>query len=198
MTNNYDELFKIETGNQGSIKAKSKHDSPYEATPYSFLARLFDELPLTKEDRLVDFGSGKGRLLFYLHDRFRLRVTGVEKSEELHQIARKNKDIYCKERKGARQQINLINQSAENYNLRKEDNIFYFFNPFSLTIFKQVITNILSSAQQYNRPIRLIFYYPRQKYIDYLIDTPFRLEQEILIPGLSRINPQERFLIYKL
>lgn len=193
MTKNYDEILKIETGNKGSFPVQDQDDSPYEATPYSFLESLFSELPLSSTDGLVDYGSGKGRLLFFIHYRFHAKAVGVEKNQELHKIAEENKAIY-----NDRARIKLINISAENYQPTKSDTHFYFFNPFSLDILKKVITNILSSAKDHPRPIKLIFYYPRQKYIDYLLDTPFVLYKEILIPGLSRMNPDERFLIYKL
>lgn len=193
MTKNYDQLLKIETSNSGSFRATDQDDSPYEATPYSFLEILFSEIPLEKTDALVDYGSGKGRLLFYLHHKFQVKVTGVEKNTELHKIAKRNKKQYKDT-----SDIRLINSSAEDYKVRKTDKYFYFFNPFSLNIFKQVIRNILNSAENHPRPIKLIFYYPRQKYIDHLRDTPLVLEREILIPGLSRLNPEERFLLYKL
>src|SRR5699024_4382438 len=146
---------------------------------------------------LVDYGSGKGRLLFYAHHRFHMKVIGVEKDRHLHEIAKKNKAIYGESHPKGKSEIILLNQSAEDYEVHREDTIFYFFNPFSLSVFDQVLQKIQASRKQDERDLTLIFYYPRQKYIDYLLDTAFEIDKEILIPGLSRLNPDERLLVYR-
>ena len=46
------------------------HCHRYEPTPYRVLEVLFDAFPLTKEDVLLDYGSGLGRLAFYSAARF--------------------------------------------------------------------------------------------------------------------------------
>lgn len=196
--NNLDEKFQIETGNRGASKKRADGDHHYEATPYPFINALFNEYELDEGTHFVDFGSGKGRLLFYVHHRFHCRVKGVEKDEQLHKIALKNRKAYVEQSGTLENEILLFNQGAENYQVHDEDNVFYFFNPFSLLIFNEVVQNILTSWQNNRRQIQLIFYYPREKYLNALKKTSFTLEREVLIPGISRMNKEERFLIYTL
>lgn len=49
---------------------------------------------LTKHDRLVDFGCGKGRVLFYVNQRFQCEVCGIEVDEELYELALDNRAYY--------------------------------------------------------------------------------------------------------
>lgn len=193
---NLDEIYLINTGNRG-IVGQENALHPYEATPYSFLHILFREVSLKKEDCFVDFGSGRGRLLFYVHERFGICVTGVEKNLQLHKDACNNQKILSKSMPKVKTHIQLKNISAEKYKVQCKDNVFYFFNPFSLKVFKKVIDNIKKSIIDYEREVTLIFYYPWKKYIEYLKETSFHFEREILIPGISSINNQERFLIFK-
>src|SRR5690625_2160134 len=196
--NKLDEKFQIETGNRGVSKKRADGDHHYEATPYPFINALFNEYELDEGTHFVDFGSGKGRVLFYVHHRFHCRVKGVEKDKELHKIALKNRDIYAEQKEIREDEILLFNEGAENYQIHDEDNVFYFFNPFSLLIFNQVMQNILRSWKENPRRIQLTFYYPREKYLNALKETSFTLEREVLIPGISRMNEEERFLLYTL
>src|SRR5690625_3631562 len=50
----------------------------YEATPYKALDELFKFYKLEQSDRVVDVGCGRGRVPFYIHNRFKIPVTGVE------------------------------------------------------------------------------------------------------------------------
>lgn len=198
MSKNFDRKLHIETGNQGVHKVRQEGDFHYEATPYPFLDALFSEHTLKRTDQIVDFGSGKGRVLFYIYEHFGNVVTGVEKDNVLHEAAIVNKNSYVKQNKKGQDNIKLIFSSAEKYVIQPKDNVFYFFNPFSLETLKQVLENILRSARDYKRKIDVIFYYPRPEYVDYLGETPFTLYKEVMIPGISTINKEERFLIYRL
>lgn len=74
----YDHLLGIETTGTQDWSLHLAQYHPYEATPYQALDALFHEYEWTNKDRLVDYGCGKGRLLFYLHHRFGLSGTGIE------------------------------------------------------------------------------------------------------------------------
>lgn len=198
MNKDYDNLLYIKTGNTGVRPEKSLHYHHYEATPYSIIHTLFETYELQNYDRFVDFGSGKGRLLFYVHNLFGTSVTGVEMNEHLHKKTKENKKKYLKHasKKG---DILLECCLAEEYEVKETDNVFYFFNPFSIQIFMKVINNILKSVEQHPREIDIILYYPSSVYIQYLErSTSFKLLQEVQVPGLYKINENERFLIYRL
>ena len=86
---------------------------------------------------------------------------------------------------------------AEHYEIQPEENKFYFFNPFSIKIFRQVVNNILESVKENPRTVDLIIYYPTAQYKQFLKkDTPFQLINKVKIPGT--IDRREKFLIYRL
>lgn len=193
-----DEQLNICTaGNQAGFP-DSLHHNRYEPTPYALLDILFSEYRLAPEDRLVDFGCGKGRLNFYVHHRFGAGTVGVEMDETFYQEALENRMRYEKKRKTAKGKVGFSNCLAEEYNIELKDNRFYFFNPFSVQIFMSTVNNILKSVEQSPRPVDLILFYPSDDYIDYLENrTLFELVQEIPLPGVER-NLRERVLIYRL
>jgi SAM-dependent methyltransferase len=195
----YDELLNIETGERQVRFYKSFHYHPYEPTPYSVLEILFNEYELNKDDHLVDFGCGKGRLNFYVHNRFQAKVIGVEMNELFFKNAIDNLDSYKKKRKVKEEDITFQCCLAEEYPIGEAENKFYFFNPFSVEIFRKVVQQILQSKEKVNRGIDLILYYSSYEYLYFLeIETLFQLKQEVMIPNLSKRNPYERFLIYHL
>ena len=76
----------------------------------------------------------------------------------------------------------------------------YFFNPFSLEILQKVIHRILESYYENPREIKLLFYYPSDEYISYLMTVDeFMFEDEIdcrdLFPGN---DTRERIVIFGL
>ena len=67
------------------------------------------------------------------------------------------------------------------------DNRFYFFNPFSVQVFMNVVNNILLSVEAVEREMDIILYYPSEDYIFFLENqTAFELKREIRLPGLMR------------
>src|SRR5699024_10596523 len=85
---------------------------------------------------------------------------------------------------------------AENYLIQPEDNLFYFFNPFSLTIFKKIVANILKSVKDNPRTVEIIFYYPLEGFVYFLQkETPFELTTQINVPGIH--GEHGKFAIFR-
>jgi SAM-dependent methyltransferase len=195
----YDDLLNIKTEGEQKGFNESYHYHRYEPTPYKALAFLFKQYTLNSSDRVVDFGSGKGRLNFYINNLFNATVVGVEMNEKYVQEAIENRKNYCKKLRKSEEKIHFYCGLAQDYQINSFDNRFYFFNPFSIKIFIMIINNILLSVEQANRPIEIILYYSSDDYIYFLENqTAFELKREILLPGLHEQNPNERFLIYRL
>ena len=195
----YDKLLNIHTVGEQKIFNRSSHYHRYEPTPYSSLELLFHEYPLKESDSIVDFGCGKGSLNFFIHYMFNSSVTGIEMNKTFYQEAVNNLNSYRKKRKTPHEKILFSRCLAEEYPIASANNIFYFFNPFSIQIFMKVINHILLSVEETPRDITLILYFASDDYIFYLEnDTPFQLSKEIRLPGLYEHVPYERFLIYKL
>ncbi|MFA1819314.1 class I SAM-dependent methyltransferase [Virgibacillus oceani] len=195
----YDKLLHIKTGQDKKlVYADSFHYNPYEPTPYSALEALSQHYEFTEDDRVIDFGSGKGRLPFYIHHFHQSSVIGVEMDETIFGRALgnlKNYDRYTEEKTHT---IEFICCLAEEYIIDPKDNCFYFFNPFSLEIFMKVVGNILRSIEKVERSVDLILYYPNGNYIYHLENnTLFELVKEIKLEDYER-NPDERMLFYRL
>ena len=195
----YEEKLNIQTIGKKNEVNDSTYYHPYEPTPYSALEELCKHYKVTERDRLVDFGCGKGRLIFYLNYLFDAYVTGVEMNEVFYSDALINKERYLNKLKRKENRIQIVCCKAEQYEIQSKDNRFYFFNPFSIQIFMKVINNILHSVENTNREIDIILYYANDEYRFFLeYQTMFQLINEIEIPNLYEKNSYERFLIYRL
>ncbi len=196
--NHYEKLLNIKTGQDMKKLHPITHYHPYEPTPYSALEELFKHYEVKKDDQIVDFGCGKGRLNFFIHYFYGANVTGIELDEIFYQDAVENRERYFDKNKKKSSSIQFHCCLAEEYSINGLDNRFYFFNPFSVHIFKKIIHNILSSLETDPRDMEVVLYYPSEDYIHFLENqTVFELKQEILLPDEYPKNQNERFLIYR-
>lgn len=195
----YDKLLNINTIGNQNWKNTSTHNHPYEPTLYIALEELFEDYNLSKDDYIVDFGCGMGRLIFYINYYFKSYVTGVEINERYYEEALINKINYVKKNKKSEDKINFECNLAQQYEISTLDNKFYFFNPFSIQIFSKVIDNILESYEENMREMDIIMYYPSAEYLDFLdYKTPFILNKEIYLKDLYEKDDKEKFVIYSL
>ena len=67
------------------------HYSPYEPTPYTVLRRLADSGHIRRRDHLLDYGCGKGRVAFFMVSVIGCRVTGIDHSRKLINMAVENR-----------------------------------------------------------------------------------------------------------
>ena len=89
--NKWDKLLKIHTMGRDDSNADQYH-YPYEPTPYSVLERLANTGIIRKNNTLLDYGCGKGRVDFFLSYQTRCRSIGIEYDERIYQKAVENKD----------------------------------------------------------------------------------------------------------
>ncbi len=195
----YDELLNIFTGGEQEGFNKSFHYHRYEPTPYSALELLLKKYELKSSDRVVDFGCGKGRLNFFINYWFNATVIGIEMNETYYQEALENRESFLRKFEKGSEKIQFQCCLAQDYQIDPLDNRFYFFNPFSIQIFMNIINNILLSIEKSERDIELVLYYVSEDYLYYLENnTCFELKQEIVLPGLYENDAYEKFLIYQL
>lgn len=200
MEQSFERLLNISTsGNQKNFN-EFIHYNRYEPTSYYVLEALLHNYPLLESDNVVDFGSGKGRLNFFLNHFFKCRVTGVEMNKYYYEEALTNTKNYLAKNKGYDpSKISFVNCIAEDYEISPNENKFYFFNPFSVQIFIKVVTNIIYSVVDEYRPVDLILYYPSEDYIYYLENyTMFHLVKEIKLNEHYKQDNRERILVYRL
>ena len=190
--NHWDKLLQIQTCGRDETGADEYHH-PYEPTPYSVLERLAESGLIGKDDAVLDYGCGKGRVGFFLSYRAKVKSIGIEYDERIYESAMEN-------RKTAKAQANFVLTRAEEYEVPPEVNRCYFFNPFSMEILHKVMARIIESWYAHPREVFLFFYYPADEYISYLM-TVDELEfyDEIECDDLFAGNdPRERIMIFQL
>ena len=141
-----------------------KNASIYQGANYYLLEKAFNFLNEEKASgTLVDFGSGKGRIMavaaFYGFE----NIKGIEFAPALSAAAEKNID-YIRS-KYPDTNFSIITENAVNYKIEKDDSIFFFFNPFDEKIVLQVVKNILDSLKYYPRKIFVVYINPMHKEI---------------------------------
>lgn len=172
-----------------------RHYHGYEPTPYRALERLFEAYPFRPGDRVVDFGCGRGRVAFAIHDRFRVAVVGIEAHATTYGEALNNKRAYRRKVRGISPPIQFRHGLAEHYEIEPADNRFYFFNPFSHLVFQKVVGNIVNSVAKAPRTVDVILFYPVPEYGTVLRDFSFQLIEEIRVPYAP--DEREKFHIYR-
>jgi len=195
----YDQSLNISTiGIREWRKRKEADDyNRYEATPYKALDKLFKKYSFNKHDNLIDFGCGRGRVSFYIHNRFQIPVTGIEANDKTFEEALDNEVSYRRVSEHITAPIQFDYGLAEDFEIATTANCFYFFNPFSVDIFERVVNNIILSLKKKERSVDIILYYPLPAYKRFLKDkTPFKLINKIKVPGIH--GRYGKFLIYRI
>ncbi|MGI6576579.1 MAG: class I SAM-dependent methyltransferase [Eubacteriales bacterium] len=191
-----DKLLGIRTVGIREWKDNNVQYNRYEPTPYKALDVLSENYKFRGINRVVDFGCGRGRVAFYIHNRFRLPVTGMEANSKTYEEALENKTIYRLKANHIPAPIKFKYGLAQHYKIDKTDNCFYFFNPFSVHIFRKVVNNILNSVEKDPRTVDLILYYPLPEYKEFLKTTPFKIINKFKVPGAN--DKKQKFIIYRL
>ena len=192
--NTWDKLLKIKTTGRDDSNA-DQYRYPYEPTPYRVLERLANSGLIGKKDVVLDYGSGKGRVDFFISYQTKAKTIGVEYDERIFQGALENQKTAVS---GSRTEFVLAR--AEEYEVSSEVNRFYFFNPFSVELLRKVMVRIIESYYEKTREVFLFFYYPSEEYISYLM-TVDELEfyDEIACADLFAGNDmRERIMIFLL
>lgn len=193
----YDKLLNIKTCVNNETLVETANFFRYEATDYDDLGVLLNNYIVEDDDCLVDFGCGLGRVPFFIHSLFNCKVKGIEYNRSIYIKAEKNKLYYnCNHRYPS--EINFYNINAVDYEIEDCDNVFYFFNPFSINIFSKVVSNILESVMRSPREVDIVLYYPDHSYI-YLLEnqTYFYRLLDVELGERTIKDDRERFVIYR-
>lgn len=195
----YENILGIKTSKKSSRMDNCVLYNRYEPTEYEALILLLKKYELKPNSTIVDFGCGLGRTLFFMHYNCGCKMVGVEVCDDYYKNAIANKESYCKKNKKGKDDIVIKKCSAEKYMISSKENVFYFFNPFSIKIFISVVNNIMNSFDKSEREIDLILYYPSDEYIYYLENnTSFTKVDNIFIQEKYLQNSREQFLVYRM
>ena len=156
-----DFVFERELETAGTYVALEHFHSertPYEPSGWFYLRRALRGREVAPGDVFVDFGSGKGRIVYQAARYPFARVMGVEISEHLNEIARRN--IERNRHRLVCQDVELVTMDAAEF--RVPDNVThaYFYFPFGGEIFRRVLDNIVESLERAPRRLTLIYACP--------------------------------------
>ena len=192
--NKWDKLLHIKTMGRDDSQS-DQYRYPYEPTPYSVLQRLANTGLIRKNNMLLDYGCGKGRVDFFLSYQTRCRCLGVEYDERIYEKVMENKKEAV-----SKEMVSFSLANAEEFQLPEQIDRIYFFNPFSVEILRKVMARIMESYYEHPRQILCFFYYPSDEYISYLM-TVDELEflDEIDCQDLfDGKNLRERILVFQM
>jgi hypothetical protein len=130
----------------------------YEASGWLYLRRALRKRDVKPTDVFVDFGSGKGRVVFQAARYPFARVIGVEISQALTEVARRNIErnrarLVCRD-------VTLLTADAAEFEIPDDMTVAYFYYPFAGATFERVIANIVASLDRRPRSVKLIYACP--------------------------------------
>jgi SAM-dependent methyltransferase len=133
----------------------------YGPSGWFYLRRALKKREIGPTDAFVDFGSGKGRVVFQAARYPFARVIGVEISERLNEVARRNIErnrdrLIC-------QDVTLVTADAASFEVPDDVTVAYFYHPFGGATFERVIANIVASLDRRPRRLKLIYACPGQE-----------------------------------
>ena len=156
----------------------------YECTHLSMqhmLRRICREA--TKEDRILDCGCGKGRMLWFFSKFDFQKVDGIEHNPNLAAIARQNMD---KLKVAAR----VIGMDVCDFADWENYTWFYFYNPFPDRVMSICLRNMVESVRKRPRTLHVIYVNPRFHHL--LLEYGFKelavehgILEKLVLPYLS-------------
>ena len=190
----WDKLLKIKTSGRDDTKSDCFR-YPYEPTPYAVLERLANSGFIRKQDVVLDYGCGKGRVDFFLAYQTRAHCIGVEYDERIIAVARENQKTAV-----SAGLVEILLGNAETFPVPQKVNRIFFFNPFSVEILQTAMARILESYYENPRELKLFFYFPSSEYISYLMTVDeLSFYDEIDCSDLFEENPdREKIIVFEL
>ena len=190
----WEKLLRIKTTGRDDSRSDT-YRYPYEPTSYEVLNKLANTGIIGKNNTLLDYGCGKGRVSLFMAYQTKCYSIGIEYDNRIFERAIANKESSIS---GGR--VTFINEDALKYNIPKEADRFFFFNPFSVEIFKGVLANIMDSFYNNHREMYMIFYYPSDEYLmclsqEYGVSLYDEIDCRDISFGEAR---RERMVVYRI
>jgi tRNA1(Val) A37 N6-methylase TrmN6 len=136
------------------LRLSPERSSYYSNSGGSQLDSVLATLSINDLDAIVDFGCGKGGALITLAKYPFFRITGVEISPQLANIARNNL------RKLHISNVEIAVCDATDFSELDDFSYVYFFNPFPCDVMRIVMNNIKKSLSRVPRKMTIIYLNP--------------------------------------
>lgn len=155
----------------GKLQQEVAEFHGYSMTDTGDMKRMLQAVPVeSKSSAFLDIGCGKGMCMKCAVESGYQKVAGLDLDPYLLKIARNNM-----EKLGLK--ANCIYANAVEFPDYAAYDVFYFYNPFGESIFRQVIEKLKESQQQRNRDIWVLYYHP--VFGELFQQAGFTLKQEL-------------------
>jgi len=142
IVHNVDTKGYMDLDNMQTVSDK-QYATKYQGSNYFILNKFFKKYKKDVDNStIIDFGSGKGRILIMAMKYNVKKCIGVEFAKELITTSKLNIDKY-KQNNNIKTEVELIFDSALNYEFNEKENILFFYNPFNETILGPILDKVL-------------------------------------------------------
>jgi predicted RNA methylase len=132
----------------------------YQPTPWRDLKKVLPRGEVSADDVFLDLGAGMGRVVLLAARYPFKRVIGVELSDELADVARRNVEqarpkLRCRD-------IEIVTADALTYVIPDDVTVLYLYNPFTGETFQRVLDNVVASLERAPRRLRVVYRRPTE------------------------------------
>ncbi|WP_326819531.1 class I SAM-dependent methyltransferase [Streptosporangium sp. NBC_01756] len=140
----------------------------YSAANWQTLRRVLPRGDVGEHDVFIDLGSGMGRMVLEAAARYPFRkVIGVELSEELNDIARKN--IAGTRLRLRCEDVRLVRSDVLDYEIPDDVSVVFLNNPFRGDTFAAAIGKLVATVDRNPRAVTVIYFNPVEE--EFLLRT---------------------------
>jgi SAM-dependent methyltransferase len=172
----------------------------YIAISEGIFHQIFDEVEKDidfSDKTFVDYGSGKGRVLFLAAERGFPKNVGVEFSVRLSEIADRNIIAYNQStNRSSEASFENICCDAMEYQPPLEPLVLFFFSPFKGIVMQKVLDNIMASYAKQPRQVSIVFYGENKDTIQMLDETGFVCRELDLKPDWTCLEHYRALLFH--
>jgi SAM-dependent methyltransferase len=130
-----------------------------DSSGFLFIHRGLHGTRVTRDDVLLDIGSGKGRVLLQAARYPFGRIVGLELDDERNAVARRN---LARARPRLRcPNVEVVNADATVWDVPDDVTYVYMFNPFGGDVFRAAVARLVDSLDRRPRPMTIIYANPR-------------------------------------
>ena len=154
----FERALNVDTGGEVELEDLNV-DAPeregYEGSGWIDLRRMLRRGEVSPQDVFVDLGAGKGKIVMLAARYPFARVTGVEISEDLNVIGRRNL-AQGRYRQRAKH-VELVTADIAEYEIPDDVTVAYIYNAVRGETFDRVIANLVASVDRRPRSMRVIY-----------------------------------------
>lgn len=161
--------YNIDTTGADSLKNLEEkgiditHSTIYMPVSYDLLEYFFKKIKIETFNHFLDIGCGKARAMCVAASYTVKKISGIELSKKLFTAAKEN--IAVTKEKYPLTDFKIYNNDAFYFEIDKDVDCIFFFNPFDETIMSGVMENIETSLEANPRGMTIVYINPLEKQV---------------------------------